>query len=128
MIVSAALMVRRFLRVLRYAFREEDFGPIFGAGVLLVALGTITYTVGGNWSVVDGFYFAVGTLTTSSIADPKLTITDPWLKIFTASYILVGIGILVEMARRLGLSFIAIHRHEREAKGPEGAVFPAAPS
>jgi Na+-driven multidrug efflux pump len=56
---------------------------------------------------VDGFYVAVATLTTSSILDPKLTITEPWLMIFTAFYVLVGIGILVEVARRLGMGFIA---------------------
>jgi hypothetical protein len=36
------------------------------------------------------------------LLDPELTITDPWLKLFTAGYVLVGIGILVELARRLG--------------------------
>jgi len=46
-------------------------------------------------------------LTTPSILDPKLTITDPWLKVFTAFYVLVGIGSLVEIARRLGMGFIA---------------------
>jgi hypothetical protein len=55
---------------------------------------------------VDGLYVAVATLTTSSVLDPKLTVTDPWLKIFTAGYVLVGIGILVEVARRLGTGFI----------------------
>jgi hypothetical protein len=59
---------------------------------------------------VDGFYVAVATLTTSSILDPKLTITDPWLKVFTAFYVLAGIGILVEIARRLGMGFIAARR------------------
>ena len=49
---------------------------------------------------------AVATLMTSSILDPKLTITDLWLKLFTALYVLVGIGILVEIARRLGMGFI----------------------
>lgn len=109
-------MLRRFQRALRHAMRQEDFGPILGVATVLVIIGTITYTVGGGWSVVDGFYFAVGTLTTSSIADPKLVITDPWLKVFTAFYVLVGIGILLEMARRLGFAFVAVRQHDREAK------------
>jgi hypothetical protein len=37
------------------------------------------------------------------------------LEIFTAAYGLVGIGILVELARRLGMAFIAA-RAEVEAK------------
>ena len=49
--------------------------------------------------MANGFYFAVCTLTTSSIADPNLTLTHDSLKIFTAIYVLTGIGILVELAR-----------------------------
>ena len=85
------------------------------AGVALIVVGTITYTLNNDWSVVDGFYVAVATLTTSSILDPKLTFEDPWLKVFTAFYVLVGIGILVEIARRLGMGFIAA-RAELEAE------------
>jgi hypothetical protein len=29
--LSALMMLRRVLPALRYAFREEEFGPIFGA-------------------------------------------------------------------------------------------------
>jgi hypothetical protein len=105
--LSALLMFRRFRTAMRFAFREEDFGRVLGAAGALILVGTLTYTLGQNWSVVDGFYVAVATLTTSSILDPKLTITEPWLKIFTALYVLVGIGILVEVARRLGMGFIA---------------------
>lgn len=90
-----------------FAFREEDFGRILGAAAALILVGTLAYTFGRDWSVVDGFYVAVATLTTSSVLDPKLAITGPWLKIFTAFYVLVGIGILVEVARRLGMGFIA---------------------
>ena len=63
----------------------------------------------------------MATLTTSSIADPKLTIVDPWLKIFTAFYIVVGIGILVEVARRLGVSFIRVRQQDKEAKAAKKA-------
>jgi hypothetical protein len=126
MFLSAVMMFRRFWRVLRHAWHEEDFAPIAGAALALVIIGTLTYTLGGDWSVVDGFYFAVATLTTSSIADPKLTIVDPWLKIFTAFYILVGIGILVEVARRLGVSFIRVRRQDQEEKTAKKASGEAA--
>lgn len=79
-------------------------------------IGTLTYSLGGGWSVADGLYVAVATLTTSSILDPELTITDPWLKIFTAGYVLVGIGILVEVARRLGMGFITARAELSQAK------------
>jgi hypothetical protein len=65
---------------------------------------------------VDGLYVAMATLTTSSVLDPELTITDPWLKVFTAAYVLVGIGILVEVARRLGMGFIAARAEVEKSK------------
>lgn len=82
-------------------------------------IGTLTFTFGADWSVVDAFYVAVATLTTSSVLNPDLTITDPWLEIFTAAYVLVGIGILVEVARRIGMGFIAAREELREAKAKE---------
>ena len=65
--------------------------------------------------MVDGLYFAVCTLTTSSIADPNLTLTHEALKLFTV-YVLTGIGILVELARELGIGFMK--RTQRQA--PQG--------
>jgi hypothetical protein len=67
----------------------------------------LTFWLGQDWSLADSGYVAVATLTTSSVLDPELTLTDPWLKLFTACYVLLGIGILVEVARRLGMAFIA---------------------
>ena len=122
--LSALLMFRRFRIAMGFAFREEDFGRILGAAAALILVGTLAYTFGQDWSVVDGFYVAVATLTTSSVLDPKLTVTEPWLKIFTAFYVLVGIGILVEVARRLGMGFIASRDElaaEKAAKQAEAA-------
>lgn len=113
---SVLMMLRRFGYALRFALREEDFGRILSAGFALILVGTVTITFGTGWSPVDGFYVAVATLTTSSVLDPKLTITDPWLKIFLAVYVLVGIGILVEIARRLGMGFIAAREEMHEQK------------
>jgi hypothetical protein len=76
---------------------------------------------------VDGLYVAVATLTTSSILDPELTITDPWLKVFTAGYVLVGIGILVEVARWLGMGFIAARAEVEKSKAAASRRRRAAP-
>lgn len=112
--LSALLMLRRLAGALRVALRDEDFGRVLSAGLALIVIGTLAYSFGSGWSLVDGLYVAVATLTTSSILDPKLTITDPWLKVFTAGYVLIGIGILVEIARRLGMGFIAARAHVKE--------------
>ncbi|MGA2014576.1 MAG: potassium channel family protein [Solirubrobacteraceae bacterium] len=105
--VGIVVMVRRLVAAIRYAARDEGFRGVFGAAVSMIALGTAVYSLGEGWSVWDGFYFAVCTLTTSNISDPHLVLTTPLLRIFTAFYVLVGIGILVETARRIGLGYVA---------------------
>jgi hypothetical protein len=112
--LSALMMLRRVLPAFRYAVREEEFLNVFGAALLLVVIGTITYALGEEWHVVDAFYFTVSTLTTTSVADPELVLTDRWLKVFSVFYQLVGIGILVEVLRRLGLAFIIIRTQEKQ--------------
>jgi hypothetical protein len=109
-------MFDRFAKALKVAVRDEGFVQILGTGILLVIVGTLTYTTSQDWSLVDGFYFAVATLTTSSIADPKLVISDGPIKIFTVFYILVGIGILVELVRQLGFAYVEVRRAEKAAK------------
>ena len=109
-------MFHRFVGAIKHAAKEESFAAIFGAAILLVFTGTIAYSLGEGWNVIDGFYFAVCTLTTSSIADPNLTLTHEALKIFTAFYVLTGIGILVEVARQLGVGFVKMREEHHEAR------------
>jgi hypothetical protein len=113
---SVLSMLRRFVGAIKHAAEEENFAAVVGAAIVLVLVGTITYSLGEGWNVVDGFYFAVCTLTTSSIADPNLTLTSEALKIFTALYVLTGIGILVELARRLGIGFMKMRQAESETR------------
>lgn len=108
--------MRRFVRTVRRAAEDAEFVPLAGAALGLLATGTLVYTLGGDWSLVDGFYFAAATLTTSTIADPELVLEDPWLKVFTAFYILLGIGILVGIVRRLGLALVALRSEDRARK------------
>jgi hypothetical protein len=113
--LSALLMLRRVGAAFRYAVREEEFLNIFGAGVLLVVIGTLSFAVGEDWNVVDSFYFSVSTLTTTSVADPALVLDHRWIKVFAVLYQLIGIGVLVEILRRLGLSFVEVRAAEKRA-------------
>jgi hypothetical protein len=121
-VISVATMFRRFFDAIKYAAKEEGFAAVAGAAISLVLVGTVTYSLGEGWNLADGLYFAVCTLTTSSIADPHLTLTHEALKIFTALYVLTGIGILVEVARQLGVGFVRLRaepsatRHARRHK------------
>ena len=54
------------------------------------------------------------TPTTTSISDPSLTLTHDSLKIFTAFYVLTGIGILVELVREIGVGYVK-EREDRNA-------------
>lgn len=54
----------------------------------------------------------MATLTTTSVADPDLVLQDGWLKIFTILYQLIGIGIRVEILRRLGSAFVQVRKAE----------------
>jgi hypothetical protein len=112
--LSALLMLKRVSAAFRYAVREEDFLNVFFAGLFLAFLGTLTYSVSQDWNPVDAVYFSVSTLTTTSVSDPDLVLQDGWLKIFTILYPLIGIGILVEILRRLGLSFVEVRRQESQ--------------
>jgi hypothetical protein len=38
------------------------------------------------------------------------------MKVFTVFYLLIGIGVLVEILRRLGLAFVAVQAQEPAAK------------
>ena len=126
--LSAWLMYRRFASAMKVAARDEGFVHILGAGVLLIVVGTITYTTSQHWSLVDGFYFAVMTLTTSSIADPELSINGAPIKIFTVFYVLVGIGILVELVRQIGFAYVEVRRDEQAAKKAKADAQRAVPA
>ena len=114
--LSAVLMFRRVTEALRYAAREQDFLAVGSAGLLLVTIGTVIYTLGADWHVVDSLYFAVSTLTTTSVSDPDLVLNDRWLKIFTVLFQLIGIGILVEILRRLGVAFVHVRAEAERTK------------
>jgi hypothetical protein len=103
----SALLIFRRLAIDALRVPGGGLRAVLGAAAAPILVRTFAYTFGQSRSAADGFYVAVATLTTSSVLDPKLAIPEPRLKIFTAFYVLVGIGILVEVARRLGLGFIA---------------------
>jgi hypothetical protein len=115
--LSALMMLRRVLPAFRYAIREEEFLPILSAALLLLLVGTLTYSLGQDWNVVDALYFSVSTLTTTSVSNPDLTISDRWVELFTVLYQLIGIGILVEVLRRLGIAFITVRQQEKHPHG-----------
>lgn len=115
------MMLRRAAQAFRIAVREQEFLSILSVGLGLVISGTLAYALGEGWSVIDAVYFAVATLTTSSIADPDLELTSGWLKLFTVFYVIVGIGIVVEILRRFAVAAVTVHQREQAEKAARKA-------
>ena len=68
-LASVGLMLRRMLGAMKYAAEEQQLRRRRGRrDRCSYCIGTVTYSLGEGWTSVDGFYFGVSTLTTSSIA------------------------------------------------------------
>ena len=91
--VGLVVMLRRFLRAIRDAWRsDEAFRALLALVATLLVSGTAFFTLVENWSVLDSFYFSVTTLTTVGFGDPAPATAAG--KIFTVLYIFVGLGVI----------------------------------
>jgi hypothetical protein len=52
---SVITMFHRFVGAIKYAAKDESFVAIAGAAVSLILVGTVTYSLGEGWNVIDGF-------------------------------------------------------------------------
>ena len=46
--LSGLLMMRRLAAALRVALRDEDFGRVLSAGLLLIVVGAMAYSLGSR--------------------------------------------------------------------------------
>ena len=120
--MSITLMVRKFWQALRKALEEPDFAATLIAGGALIVTGSLFYALNEGWNLLDGAYYAVTTLTTTG---NDLQITKDSSKIFTIFYILIEIGILVDVLRGLGTGFVKVEREKRERGTQEGVTLPS---
>ena len=90
------LLIIGMLRAIWTLRRDPQFVSLALLTVIAIATGTGFYSVVEGLRFVDAFYFSVITLTTVGYGDfaPE---TDAG-KVFTAVYVLVGIGILLAFA------------------------------
>jgi len=91
----------------------------------LIAFGSWAFRLLENWTWAESFYFSVATLTTVGYGDIHPTTGET--RVFTAFYILVGVGIVIAALTSIGGKFLAIqesqlsdnitrrvHRHEEK--------------
>jgi voltage-gated potassium channel len=127
-LIGLFVMLRRFVRAIRDAWRsDEAFRMLLALVLSLLLSGATFFTLVEGWSVLDSFYFSVTTLTTVGFGDPAPA-TAPG-KIFTILYIFVGLGVIggfinvlakhtfARQRRRAGVS----EGQKREDEDKEGA-------
>ncbi len=78
--------------------------------VILIGFGTWAFRLLESWSWAESFYFSVATLTTVGYGDIHPT-TDA-SRVFTAIYILVGVGIVIAALTSIGSRYLSTQEHE----------------
>jgi len=75
----------------------------------LIGIGTWVFHIIEEWTWAESFYFSVATLTTVGYGDIHPT-TDG-SRIFTAIYILIGVGIVIAALSRIGSQYLTSQEH-----------------
>jgi voltage-gated potassium channel Kch len=73
-------------------FQRHTYRVLAASAILLIAAGTVIFSLLEDWSIVDSFYFSVVTATTVGFGD--ITPDTDGAKLFTVVYIIFGISII----------------------------------
>jgi voltage-gated potassium channel len=110
-LIGLVLMLRRFLRTLRDAWKSDQaFRFLLALVISLLLSGTVFFTLVEGWSVLDSIYFSVTTLTTVGFGDPAPATAAG--KIFIMLYIFVGLGVIGGF-----INVLAKHTFARRMRG-----------
>jgi len=95
-------------------WRDPEFRNIAILLVMLVAVGTVFYSLVEGWNWFDALYFTVITLATVGYGDfaPQTVLG----KAFTIAYILLGLGLFVALVRYIAEGVLT-QRRQRERAG-----------
>ena len=125
--ISFVYILYSAYRSVRRGLKDEQFRQVFMLVATILGLGTLFYWRIEHWSLVNSFYFSVVTLATVGFGD--LAPTTTFSKLFTALYVIVGVGILVAFYSRLAFRILADretdrHRHQHQQQ-QKSAILPA---
>ncbi len=116
--LSFALTMPRFLRTLRKARGDDLFRACFDLTLMILVPGAMFHALGEGLRWVDAVSLSVVTLTTLGYGD-FAPVTDIG-KIFTAVYVLSGMGVLVVWVTRLARAMLAEPARYDETDDPAG--------
>lgn len=94
----------RLFRVIRSCWHDPEFRALFALMVVILAVATTFYVRVEGWSVLDALYFSVVTVATVGYGD--ITPQTALGKLFTAVFLVLGVGIFVALAGKLALVVI----------------------
>ena len=111
--VSLAIALWNLSRAVVSGVFDPAFRHLFAAAIMLLLAGTIAMNRIEGLAPVDAFYFSVITLTTVGFGDftPQTTVG----KLFTAFYVLSGVGVIVAFINALGERRMARSRRRNAA-------------
>ena len=76
----------------------------------LIGFGTWAFHVIEDWTWAESFYFSVATLTTVGYGDIHPTTDEA--RVFTAVYILIGVGIVIAALTSIGSRYLSAQEHQ----------------
>ena len=86
-------MIRAIFRTLREVWAEPAGRVPIVAVAVILAIGTVFYSIVEDWTVIQALYFTVITLTTIGYGD--LHPTTEFSRVFTIFFVLAGVSILL---------------------------------
>jgi hypothetical protein len=76
----------------------------------LIGFGTWAFRLLEDWSWAESFYFSVATLTTVGYGD--IHPTSDSSRVFTAIFILVGVGVVIAALTSIGSKYLNTQEHQ----------------
>jgi voltage-gated potassium channel len=114
MFLLPLLVLRRFALAVRTGFQDEAFRELLLLAAVILATGTIFYSIHQNWSLVDALYFSTVSLMTVGYGD--LTPEGDVARLFTVFYLIIGVGVFVSLAAKMAsFEFVGPPRRRRRS-------------
>jgi hypothetical protein len=117
MLALLLILVTVFVRTMISLAKDAAFRSMILAAVSLIAFGTTFYWAAEDWTVTESLYFSVVSLTTVGYGD--LVPTTDESRLFTALYLILGVGLLMGFITAAANAKLAERQHHLEERQHE---------